>query len=144
DDTPDGLRCWFVAARCAPAAAPRVAPLPLAAPVDANPSAWAAARHARARADADVLGLYRVALAFARDPAVADRHALDLVAASIDDAAAHAALGALFDALGDPARARTHWHAAVDASAEPAFVRGLAEATARAGDGAAALVFATT
>jgi tetratricopeptide (TPR) repeat protein len=57
--------------------------------------------------------------------------------------AGHAALGALFDALGDPARARAQWQAAVDLSPEPRFVRGLAEATARAGDGPAALVFAT-
>ncbi|HEY5952705.1 MAG TPA: hypothetical protein VIV40_44705, partial [Kofleriaceae bacterium] len=51
--------------------------------------------------------------------------------------------GALFDALGDPGRARLAWQAAVELSAEPAFVRGLAETAARTGDGPAALVFAT-
>jgi hypothetical protein len=56
----------------------------------------------------------------------------------------HATLGALFDAIGDPARARAAWQAAVDASAEPAFLRGLAEAEARGGDGDAALVTATS
>ncbi|HET9620396.1 MAG TPA: hypothetical protein VFP84_03440, partial [Kofleriaceae bacterium] len=53
-------------------------------------------------------------------------------------------LAALFDALGDPARARTAWQAAVDASAEPGFLAGLAEAQARQGDGDAALISATT
>jgi tetratricopeptide (TPR) repeat protein len=55
----------------------------------------------------------------------------------------HAALATLFDALGDPARARAAWQAAIDASPEPAFLRGLAEALARQGDPDAALIAAT-
>jgi hypothetical protein len=84
-----------------------------------------------------------IAAAFGREPLVADRLARDAVAGAEDAAAMHATIGALFDGLGDPARARAAWQAAVDASAEPAFVRGLAEAQARQGDADAALVTAT-
>ena len=50
----------------------------------------------------------------------------------------------LFDALGDPARARSMWLAASEESEESAIVAGYAEAAAaRAGDGDAALVVAT-
>lgn len=87
--------------------------------------------------------LHAVAVAYRRDPLIADRLGRDLVVTAVDAATGHAALGALFDALGDPARARASWQAAVDASAEPAFVRGLAEAMARQGDGDAALIAAT-
>jgi hypothetical protein len=84
-----------------------------------------------------------VAAAYARDPAIAERLGRDLVASSVDAALAQASLGALFDALGDPGRARTAWAAAVDGSAEPSFQRGLAEAMARGGDAPAALVVGT-
>ena len=143
DETTDAIRCYFASAGCAPPAEPHSA-LELAAPADAEPRAWAATRYALARASAPAEDVYAIARAFEREPAVADRLARDVVAASVDEAAGHAAVGALFDALGDPSRARTAWQAAVDASAEPAFVRGLAEATARAGDAPAAIVFATT
>jgi len=105
----------------------------------------AAARYAHARfagAPTEAL-LLAVAREYRREPVVADRLGADLVAAQVDEAAGHAALGALFDALGDPARARIEWQAAVDGSPEPAFVRGLAEAIARTGDASAALIFAT-
>jgi hypothetical protein len=95
---------------------------------------WAPAPHA----------LRPVAEGYLRDPAIADRRALDAIAAAADAAVAHAALGALFEAVGDPARARAAWQAAVDASAEPAAIGALAEAAARAGDPDAALVHATT
>jgi tetratricopeptide (TPR) repeat protein len=88
--------------------------------------------------------LHSIIAAYLRDPAIADRLGRDAVARATDAAAMHATLGALFDALGDPARARAAWQAAVDASPEPAFVRGLAEAQARQGDPDAALITATT
>ena len=84
-----------------------------------------------------------VARAFARDPAVAERLGRELVAHAVDRALGEVAVGALFDALGDPARARTAWLAASTDSDEPAIVAGYAEAAARAGDGDAALVIAT-
>jgi hypothetical protein len=109
-----------------------------------DPRAAAAARYASALVPgADSAALGAIADAYRRDPAVAERRARDLVAEAIDCAAAHAAVGALFDALDDPGRARPEWQAAVDGSPEPAFVRGLAEAAARGGDGAASRVFAT-
>ncbi len=82
--------------------------------------------------------------AYARDPAIADRLGGDAVAESVDAATAHAALGAVFEVLGDPARARAAWEAAVGVSPELDNLRGQAEAIARAGDGDAALVAATT
>src|SRR6185436_11931608 len=88
--------------------------------------------------------LRAIAVAYRRDPAIAERLGRDGVAGATDAAAMHATLGALFDALGDPARARAEWQAAVDASPEPRFVRGLAEAQARQGDPDAALISATT
>jgi hypothetical protein len=82
--------------------------------------------------------------AYAVDPLRADRFARDAVASNVDAAAGHAWLGALYDAIQDPARARASWQAAVDASpGEPAYVRGLAIAIARANDPDAALVFGT-
>jgi tetratricopeptide (TPR) repeat protein len=154
-------RCWFPGTDCTPPVADDP-PLPAAPPVDADPRAAVAARYAIARtgvrsnataatdptaatefAGVTVTALSQIATAFARDPAIAERLGRDFVASATDAALAHAMLGALFDALGDPARARAAWHAAVDASPEPAFMRGLAETTARAGDGSAALVFAT-
>jgi hypothetical protein len=90
---------------------------------------------------ADTLG--KIIEGYLRDPAIGDRLATDAVAESADNAIAHAALGALFDALSDPARARTSWQAAADASAEPAFLSGLAETMARANDPDAALIVGT-
>jgi len=87
--------------------------------------------------------LYAVAAAFARDPAVAERLGRELVGRSVDRALGEVAVGALFDALGDPARARSAWLAASADSDEPAIVAGYAAAAARAGDGDAALVIAT-
>jgi hypothetical protein len=87
-----------------------------------------------------VATLRAIAIAFRRDPTIADRLGREAIEASPDAAAASAAVGALFDALADPGRARHAWQAAVDASDEPAFERGLAETQARAGDAAAALV----
>jgi len=108
--------------------------------------AEAVARHASLVADgaASLDQLRAIAAGFARDPAIADRLAREAVGAASDAAAMHATLGALFDAIGDPARARAAWQAAVDASPEPRFVRGLAGAQARQGDGDAALITATT
>jgi tetratricopeptide (TPR) repeat protein len=109
--------------------------------------AWveAAARHANLAIDdtASADQLRAIVVAYRRDPAIADRLGRDAVAGAADAAAMHANLGALFDGLGDPARARAAWQAAVDASPEPSFVGGLAEAQARQGDPDAALVHAT-
>lgn len=116
------------------------------APFTGDARAEAAARHASLAVPgaAGVEPLRAIAAAFHRDPAIADRLAGEAVAGAVDAAAMHATLGALFDAIGDPARARAAWQAAVDASAEPGFLRGLAEAEARQGDGDAALVAATS
>jgi hypothetical protein len=150
-------RCWFPGTDCDPPASDE--PPPAAAPaLDADPRAAVAARYAVARVSAgawlsrgsadarplvDVSALLQIASAFARNPAIAERLGRDFVASSVDAALAHATLGALFDALADPARARAGWQAAVDASPEALFVRGLAETVARGGDSSAALVFAT-
>jgi tetratricopeptide (TPR) repeat protein len=105
----------------------------------------AAARYASARFPGapDTALLVEIARAYVKEPAVADRLARDVIAGGVDAAAGQATVGALFDALGDPARARAAWQAASAASPEPHFVRGLAESAARAGDAAAATVFAT-
>ena len=118
---------------------------PTAPHVDGDPVATAAARYAIARVPggAALDALVAAAHAFHRDPDIAERLGRDIVATAVDGAAAHAALGALFDALADSARARTEWQAAVDASWEPSFARGLAETIARAGDAPAAVVVAT-
>lgn len=114
---------------------------------DARIVASARYAHARFAGAPSFEELLAVARAFRKQGVVADRLGRELIARQADEAAGHAALGALFDALGDPARARVHWQAAVEAkdigSAEPGFVRGLAEAAARTGDGPAAVVFAT-
>jgi hypothetical protein len=88
--------------------------------------------------------LRAIVVAYRGEPSIADRLGRDAVAGAVDAAAMHAALGALFDALGDPARARASWQAAVDASPEPVFLRGLAQAQALQGDPDAALVSATS
>lgn len=85
----------------------------------------------------DLLAAYR------SSPGAAERVAGDFVASSADGAFAHAQLGAFYDALGDTARARIEWSAAVDGSHEPAFYLGLAIAVARAGDPDAALIHGT-
>lgn len=151
-DTFAAASAWWSGFRAVePASAPEP---PAAAPPalragDDDPRIVAAARYAHARFPGapSFDELIEIARAFRTQAVVADRLAHELVARQADEAAGHAALGALFDALGDPARARTHWQAAVEAhdagSPEPLFVRGLAEAAARAGDGPAALVFAT-
>lgn len=88
--------------------------------------------------------LIAIARAYRRAPAAATRLAADAIARSVDAAMARATLGALFSALGDPARARAEWAAATAASNEVAIAIGYAEACARAGDGDAALVAAMT
>jgi tetratricopeptide (TPR) repeat protein len=134
-------RCWFVAASCKP---------PVAQPPDlvvadpaAPPRVRAALRYTLGRTQG-ASSKQLLAAALAHDPAVAESRARDFVAESKDAAEAHAIVGALFDALGDPGRARTSWQAAADASPEPLYFWGLAEACARSGDGPAALVHATT
>ena len=153
-------RCWFEPGGCETAE-----PASTVSAVVGDPAAAAAARYAiTATGATDAAKLVAIGTAYRRDPAIAERLGRELVAASVDAAAGHAAIAALFDALGDPARARVEWQAAVDAStgphptgepsgaraadvepseADPAYVRGLAGAVARAGDGSAALVFAT-
>jgi len=111
----------------------------------ARPHAIAAVTYARARMPFGPTWdeLRAIVDGYYRDPAVAERLAGDAVATAVDAAAANAALGALYDALGDPARARTAWQAAVDASPEPEFLLGLAAAMARASDPDACLVVGT-
>jgi hypothetical protein len=111
--------------------------------VPGEPLAAATSAHVVARGHV-LPALAAILAAYRRDTSIADRLALDAVAESPDAASAHAALGALFQALADPARARAAWQAAVAASPEPAFTRGLAEAIARAGDPDAALIATTT
>jgi len=114
-------------------------------PFAGDARADAAARHAIAGTEtANLEQLRDIAAAFGREPAIADRLAGEAVAGAVDAAEMHATLGALFDAIGDPARARAAWQAAVDGGAESGFVRGLAEAQARQGDGDAALITATS
>lgn len=88
--------------------------------------------------------LLAIAARYRGDVAVARRRAADLVATSADAAAAWAQLGALYLLLDDPASARAAWQAAVDRSAEPGFLQGLALAAAAAKDPDAALVFMTS
>src|SRR5207253_1651889 len=91
-------RCWFEPAGCDTAE-----PALEVAPVVGDPAAAAAARYAIAATGAgDVGRLLAIATAYRRDPAIAERIGRELVAASVDAAAGHAAVGALFDALGDP------------------------------------------
>ncbi len=134
----------------------------IAAYTGPDPRADAAARFARARAIAIVDGsgsritpplaaagvvdlseLTAISRAFRWSPLHAVSRSRDLVARSLDAALARATVGALFSALGDPARARAEWETAVAVSDEPAIVAGFAESCARVGDGDAALVAAT-
>ncbi len=107
-------------------------------PLDAALAAYVGARSGTRVFVGPVVEAYR------RDPAIADRLARTIVMQADDAAAAHSALGALFEALADPGRARTAWEAAAALSPEPAFLRGLARAAARSGDPDAALIHATT
>jgi len=116
---------------------------PTSAPAPRLPYETAAAAYVDARGEV-LATLEPVIEAYRRDPAIADRLAHALVAQADDAAATHGALGALFEALADPARARTAWEAAAALSPEPAFVRGLARAAARAGDPDAAMIHGTT
>ncbi len=140
-------RCWFPGTRCDP---PVFELLPLPPVADAGDSArdpriGAAARYASTRVGAAVAArpLAPIAAAYLRDPVIADRLARELVATAVDAAAASAALGALFDALGDAPRARAAWQDAATQSGEAAFQRGLADAIARTGEGPAAHVNGT-
>ncbi len=87
---------------------------------------------------APLLAAYRIS------PGRADQLARDAAAEAVDPAVVFASLGALFDLLEDPARSRAAWQAAVDASPEPAYLAGLAEAMAKANDPDAAMLTATT
>jgi tetratricopeptide (TPR) repeat protein len=127
------------ASRASPASMASPAPMALASPA---PAASPVSTPLPSRASIEQLRA--IVTAYLRDPAIADRLGRDAVAGATDGAAMHATLGALFDGLGDPGRARAAWQAAVDASPEPIFVRGLAVAQARQGDADAALVSATT
>lgn len=100
-------------------------------------------KHIAAAGVPELAELVEIGRAFRRSPAAAAYFSGELVARSIDASVAHATVGALFDALGDPARARTAWDAAASAEVEPGFAAGYAEACARAGDGDAALIAAT-
>jgi hypothetical protein len=138
-------RCWFPGTDCLPPTVEEPAPSRLEA-VDVPPAADAraviAARYAATRASSPVpvSPLIAIATAYDRDPTIAERLARDFVDRAVDAAAAHAIIGALFDVLGDPPRARAEWQLAVTASPEVAFLHGLAESAARSGDGPAALV----
>ena len=112
-------------------------PITFPDPVAAALGAYLHARHHAALPVAQLVSAYRTI------PSRADRLAADAVAEAVDPAPVLASLGALFDLLGDPARARAAWQAAVDASSEPSFVAGLALAMARANDPDAALIHAT-
>ncbi len=134
-DTPDG-RAILATVELAPAA-------PIDAPVAAALARYVTARLELVETPADRERVRAIVKAYAIDPTSADRVARDVVAGFADGALGEAYVGAVFDALGDPARARASWQAAVLASPEPLFLRGLAETVARANDPDAALVFAT-
>lgn len=134
-DTRDGRALLAIARSREPAAPPSAALDPTTALAD----------HVAAQVPGGppAAALVELARGYARDPAIADRLALDAIARAPDAAVAHAALATLYDALGDPARSRAAWEAAVAASRDPAWVTALAIAIARAGDPDAALVIAT-
>lgn len=92
----------------------------------------------------DVAAFAAVARAHVVDPALAERHAEDVLARALDVAVAAPPLARLFALLGDPPRARALWQRAADAApAEPALALGLALAMADAGDPAAGLLAMT-
>ncbi len=145
-------RCRFPGADCAPPIeeAPPLAPIVDIDAALAQPGLAAAARFAATRSESSnpatadrAAALLAIANAYGRDRGTADRLGRDFVARATDAALAHATLGGLFDAIGDRGRARAAWQAAAAQSDEVAFLRGLAEAAGRAGDGPAANVFAT-
>jgi tetratricopeptide (TPR) repeat protein len=113
-------------------------PAPFVDPLAAALGAYLRVRHLDGLPVAALLAAYR------KNPTRADTLAADAVAEAVDAAQVQAALGALFDVLGDPARSRAAYQAAVDASPEPAFIAGLAEAMARANDPDAAMIQATS
>jgi tetratricopeptide (TPR) repeat protein len=84
--------------------------------------------------------LAEVARGFFADPAVAERRAREFADVHIDRAEASAALGHLFDVLGDPARSRLHWQLAVDRDPTNTWQLALAQAMARSGDPDAAMI----
>lgn len=145
---PAVLRLRAVAsALSGPLAGPLSGPLAAPGPALAEVADAAAVRAALTAADPASAGaprLLEIAASYRRDVAVARRKAADFVAQSDDAAAAHAQLGALYLLLDDPASARAAWRAAVDRSAEPAFLQGLAVACAAAKDPDAALLFMTS
>lgn len=130
DGSPDGLALLRILEPAAPA--------PFADPLAAALGAYLHVRHLDGVPVAAILAAYRTS------PTRADLLAADAIAEAVDAARAQAALGAVFDVLGDPARARAAYQTAVDASPEPAFVAGLGEAMARANDPDAAMIQATT
>ncbi len=113
-------------------------PVPFA---DARAAALATYLHVR---HLDAIPLTGLLAAYRHSPARADRIAADAAAEAVDPAAAFGSLGALYDLLDDPARSRAAWQAAVDASAEPAYIAGLAGAMAKANDPDAAMITVTT
>ncbi|MGE0872656.1 MAG: hypothetical protein AB7P03_29140 [Kofleriaceae bacterium] len=136
---------WWTPPRVATPHPPRLAIGTEPPPSDArDPFGAALDRYVRGRLGRQVPSVAAIATGWRRDGAVADRHARELVARSVDAALGHAVVGTAFDALGDPARARQAWTAAIEASPEPAFLREYAQAVARAGDPDAALIHATT
>ncbi len=123
------------AALCQPMASESAAPTSIA------PAPFEDAFAARWELPADaVLALRRL---HQQAPVTIDRAVAELLDAALDEAWTAAAVGELFDLLGDPARARRYWQLAVDANADPAFVQGLAVAAARVGDPDAAAIWAT-
>jgi len=112
-------------------------------PIDLG--ALAAARYAaRAMpAGASVRALAELASAYVRDPALAVHRVRNYIDGDIDDIASEARIAALYDALGDPARARTHWQRCADAEPSAELELALALAIARTGDAPAAVVTAT-
>ncbi len=130
EGSPEGVALLRILAPAAPA--------PFTDPLAAALGGYLHVRHLDGVPVAALLAAYRT------NPGRADTLAADAVAEAVDAAPVQAALGAMFDALGDPGRARAAFQAAVDASPEPGFVAGLAEAMARANDPDAAMIQATT
>jgi hypothetical protein len=119
------------------AAAGLLAPAPTEVPTfDAVAAAFAARGALQQRA-----ALRAIAAAHRRDAALGDRRAADFAAEAADRVPRALALADLYDALGDPARARRWAEAAHRASpGELATARRLVAALARAGDPDAAAV----
>jgi hypothetical protein len=119
------------------AAAGLLAPAPTEVPTfDAVAAAFAARGALQQRA-----ALGAIAAAHRRDAALGDRRAADFAAGAADRVPRALALADLYDALGDPARARGWAEAAHRASpGELATARRLVAALARAGDPDAAAV----